>query len=151
MLRYLSKNQKLFHWQKHQRENCTMREAAGTMPHPQPAPRAAEIPSMTARQQVWASSKGTGQTVLLNLLHSPPLTLRKLLELNVSPKGCEIIPFTFKETDLDTQKRRKNWQLFSLIIMSRKCCPASPCFVHRQNTAADQSFDFLFHDQFFFP
>lgn len=68
--------------------------------------------------------------------------------MDVSPKGCEIILFPFKGTDPDTQKRRKNWQLFSLIIMSRKCCPASAWFAHRQNTAAHQCFDFLFHDRF---
>ena len=65
------------------------------------------------------SSEGAGQTLLANVPHPSPLTLSKLRELNVSPKGCEIIPFTFKGTDLDTPKSRKNWQLFSLIIMSR--------------------------------
>lgn len=35
--------------------------------------------------------------------------------------------------------------------MSRKCCPASPCFADRQNAAGDQSFDFLFHNQYFSP
>lgn len=115
----------------HQQENCVMREGAGT-------------PGVAAALGVFQEKR------VDSAIKFAALIARKLLKVDVSPEGWEIILFTLKGTDPDTQKRRKNGQLFSLITMSRKCCPASAWFVHRQNTAADQSFDFLFHDRFLF-
>lgn len=131
-LKYLSKNLRLFRWQKHQGENCVMREAAGTTSHPPPACPGAEGPSLVARQKVWAASVGQGR-LLLNLLHT-------------SAKGCEIEMFhprAVRESQLHSKEL-----IWTLFHPHDKCYPASPCSVYRQNAAAHQSSDTLFHDYF---
>lgn len=93
--------------------------------------------------------------MLLNLLHASPLTLRELPQkLNVSLKVCAKIPFPFKGTDLDNHKKRNNWQLFSLITTSSKCCPATPCFAHRAQQIRPLiscSTSIFFSPQHYFP